>query len=208
MKKSYHKIIDHYEKCLDTHRDNHLGLDWPNLNDNIKRFKIMLDLFNSKLDKEVSMLDFGCGTGHLLDYINEQNLKNINYSGLDISKKFINLATLKNPDNIFYCLDILESKTTIPSFDYIVMNGVFTEKRELSFDQMWDYFKSMISVIYNKCNSGMAFNVMSKNVDWERDELFHLSHDLLTDFLCKNITRNYIIRNDYGLYEYTVYLYK
>ena len=49
---------------------------------------------------------------------------------------------------------------------------------------------------------------MSKNVDWERDDLFHLSHDLLSDFLCRKITRNYIIRNDYGLYEYTVYLFK
>jgi hypothetical protein len=49
---------------------------------------------------------------------------------------------------------------------------------------------------------------MSKNVDWEREDLFHVSLDLVSDFLCKNLTRNYIIRNDYGLYEYTVYVLK
>ena len=69
---------------------------------------------------------------------------------------------------------------------------------------MWHYFTKMIINIYEKCNIGFAFNVMSKNVDWERDDLFHVSYDLLADFLCKNLIRNYIFRNDYGLYEYTV----
>ena len=88
------------------------------------------------------------------------------------------------------------------------MNGVFTEKRELSFDEMWNYFTKLISIVYEKCNNGVAFNVMSKSVDWEREDLFHLPLDILSDFLCKKITRNFIIRNDYGLYEYTVYLLK
>ena len=81
-------------------------------------------------------------------------------------------------------------------------------KRSLSFDEMWVYFCKVITLIFNHCNKGFAFNVMSKNVDWEREDLFHLPHDLLTDFLCKKLTRNYIIRNDYGLYEYTVYVFK
>ena len=88
------------------------------------------------------------------------------------------------------------------------MNGVFTEKRGLTFDEMFHYFQELTEKVFSICNIGVAFNVMSKNVDWERGDLFHLSHDLLTEFLCKKITRNYIIRNDYGLYEYTVYLFK
>jgi hypothetical protein len=88
------------------------------------------------------------------------------------------------------------------------MNGVFTEKRELSFDEMWDYFTQMIIKIYSLCNKGFAFNVMSKHVDWERDDLFHVPLDTLANFLCSKITRDFVIRNDYGLYEYTVYIYK
>ena len=88
------------------------------------------------------------------------------------------------------------------------MNGIFTEKRELSFDEMWDYFTKLVPVIYNKTEKGFAFNVMSKTVEWERDDLFHLSLDTLSDFLSKNLTRNFIIRNDYGLFEYTVYVFK
>ena len=88
------------------------------------------------------------------------------------------------------------------------MNGVFTEKANLSYEKMYDYFKNMIKIIFQKVNTGMAFNVMSKQVDWERENLFHLPYDDLASFLTKHISRNYIIRNDYGLYEYTTYVFK
>ncbi len=54
----------------------------------------------------------------------------------------------------------------------------------------------------------MAFNVMSKHVDWEREDLFHLPFDTLAEFLKKELTRNFVFRNDYGLYEYTTYVYR
>jgi len=210
MKKAYSKIIEHYENCLDKHGDNHLGVDWPKLDDVDKRYKVMLGIirFNEENDGIVSLLDFGCGTAHLLEFIIKNKYEGIHYSGLDISQKFVDIAKKKYPSSYFYCIDILDSSDAIQNFDYIVMNGIVTEKRELSFDEMWDYFTKMITTIYKKCNKGFAFNVMSKNVDWEREDLFHVSHDLVSDFLCKNLTRNYIIRNDYGLYEYTVYVLK
>lgn len=210
MKKAYTKIIEHYENCLEKHGDNHLGVDWPKLDDVDKRYKIMLDIIrlNEESNGLVSLLDFGCGTAHLQEYIEKNKYERILYSGLDISQKFIDVAKKKYPNSSFYCIDIFDPDVEIKNFDYIVMNGVFTEKRELSFDEMWDYFTKMITIIYEKCNRGFAFNVMSKNVDWERNDLFHVSHDLLGNFLCKNITRNYVIRNDYGLYEYTVYVFK
>jgi len=206
MNSNYKKIIKHYENCLEKHGDNHLGVDWPKLEDVDKRYKVMIDIIPT--NDSATLLDFGCGTGHLLEYLTNNNIQGISYSGLDISQKFIDIARIKFPNIPFYCLDILQSSNKLQPFDYIVMNGVFTEKRELSFEEMWDYFTKMITLIFEKCTKGFAFNVMSKNVDWERDDLFHLSHDLLSDFLCKNLTRNYIIRNDYGLYEYTVYVLK
>ena len=208
MKKIYTKIVDHYEDCLEKHGDNHLGVDWPKLDDVDKRYKIMLDIIRLNQENEVTLLDFGCGTAHLLEYINKNEIKGIEYSGLDISQKFVDVAKAKFPDNLFYCIDFFDSNNKIKNFDYIVMNGVFTEKREFSFDEMWDYFTKLITIVFEKCDKGFAFNVMSKNVDWERDDLFHVSLDLISGFLCKNLTRDFVIRNDYGLYEYTVYVLK
>jgi len=207
MKESYKKIIDHYENCFKEHGDNHKGMDWPNLEDAITRYQVMLSLVKDS-NEEVSLLDFGCGTSHLYEYILENSIDNISYSGLDISMPFIELARKKHPNNQYYSLDILKENNQLPEYDYVICNGVFTEKRELSFDEMWDYFKKMIHAIFKLCNKGIAFNVMSKSVDWERWDLFHLQTDLLIDFMTKELSRNFIIRNDYGLYEYTVYLYK
>lgn len=207
MKKSYKEIVDHYEDCLIQHGDNHLGVDWPNQLDAFKRYQVMLDVIKDNYLTN-SVLDFGCGTAHLLEYIIKNNIKNITYSGLDISTLFIKKAIEKFPNTNFYCLDVLDKSAELPLFDYIILNGVFTEKRDLKHDEMWEYFCEMITIIFEKCNKGIAFNVMSKNVDWEREDLFHVSLDILSNFLCKNLSRNFIVRNDYGLYEYTVYLLK
>lgn len=206
--KKYISIAKHYEDCFLQHGDNHKGMDWPNKKDLESRFEIMLGVaFKDKSLEKNSLLDFGCGTSLLLEYLMQKKEYSFDYTGLDISEKFINVAKQKFPKTPFYCLNILEEELD-SSFNYIVMNGVFTEKRSLSHDEMFNYFKKMIQKVFLKTNKGLAFNVMSKHVDWEREDLFHLSIDTLTQFLCKEVTRNFIIRNDYGLYEYTVYLYK
>ena len=135
-------------------------------------------------------------------------MRGIIYSGLDLSEKFIEVSKAKFSQNNYYCLDILDQSSQLPCFDYVVLNGVFTEKRELSFDEMFAYFKQLLKAIFNKTGIGLAFNVMSKQVDWEREDLFHLSLEILADFLTRELSRNFIIRNDYGLYEYTTYVYK
>ena len=168
----------------------------------------MLDVIKPIDSDIIELLDFGCGSSQLYQYILQNRMENIAYSGLDISDKFIQLSRNKYPSNTYYCMDILEKGADIPNFDYIVMNGVFTEKRNLSFDDMLSYFKRVIRKVFYKTNIGIAFNVMSKHVDWERDDLFHLSLDSLASFLIKKLSRNFIIRNDYGLYEYTSYVYK
>jgi SAM-dependent methyltransferase len=207
--RKYLQIVRHYEKCLESHGDSHLGVDWPKLEDVDKRYQVMLDLLRFRVDLQpVSLLDFGCGAAHLYEYILRNKIEKIDYSGLEISNKFFSLCQSKYSRAAFYCLDILKDATALPSFDYVVMNGVFTEKRELTFEEMLSYWKDLVSATFAKTRKGMAFNVMSKHVDWEREDLFHLPFDTLAEFLRKKISRNFIIRNDYGLYEYTVYVYK
>jgi SAM-dependent methyltransferase len=208
--KKYTGIVEHYEKCFDKYGDSHLGMDWPKADDADKRYQVMLDIgkFSRTGAKDFSMLDFGCGTAHLYEYILKNKLTGIEYSGLDLSEKFVNVCRQKFPGIKFYCADLLESPDTIAAVDYLVMNGVFTEKRQLSFDEMFEYFQKLITATFAKVNVGIAFNVMSKAVDWEREDLFHMPADMLIQFLTQKLSRNFIIRNDYGLYEYTVYLYK
>jgi len=209
MEKKYLSIVSHYETCLDRHGDSHLGVDWPKADDVQKRHRVMLEVIRPvSKGQTVSLLDFGCGAAHLNEYIVEQRLGHIEYAGLDLSEKFVRLSQNKFPSNQFFCLDLLDENASLPAFDYIVLNGVFTEKRELSFDEMLSYFKKLVSRVFAHATIGIAFNVMTKHVDWERQDLFHLPFDTLAEFLKKELTRNFVFRNDYGLYEYTTYVYR
>lgn len=202
-------IVRHFEACLANHGDTHLGVDWPKAEDVPTRHRVMLDVVRAEdAGRPLRLLDFGCGASHLYEYIREQGITNLDYAGLDLSAKFIALSRRKFPDTTYWCLDLLESDTELPRFDYVVANGVFTEKCDLSFEEMLAYFERMIPRLFALADRGVAFNVMSTHVDWERDDLFHLPLDTLAAFLTREVTRNFVVRNDYGLYEYTAYLYR
>ncbi len=207
--KRYLSIVSHYEACLERHGDTHLGVDWPKKEDAETRYQVMLEVIRPEdRARTVRLLDFGCGASHLYEHIIEQGIQNIVYSGLDLSEKFVRLSKDKFPANAYYCVDLLDDAAVIPSFEYIVMNGVFTEKGPLTFDDMFSYFTQLLRKVFAHVKVGLAFNVMSKHVDWERDDLFHLPFDMLAAFLKQELTRNFTIRNDYGLYEYTTYVYR
>jgi len=209
MQQKYLTIANHYEKCLTKYGDSHLGVDWPNKKDAEKRYDVMLGVIGSaNISRSVSLLDFGCGASHLYEYISKNNIKNINYCGLDISQSFIDLSKKKYPHIQYYCGDIFDDDFEVPSVDFVILNGVFTEKIDLSHEEMFLFMQKIIKKVYAKTNIGIAFNVMSTCVDWEREDLFHLSFSALCDFLYKEISRNFLLRQDYGLYEYTAYVYR
>jgi SAM-dependent methyltransferase len=205
----YRSIAAHYVAGLERHGDNHLGVDWPNEDDARTRHRVMLELLRPGVGAEPPrVLDFGCGASHLLEHIRAEHWTDIDYAGLDISEPFVELSRAKFPDTRFWCLDVLtDDVSALPRFDYAVMNGVFTEKLELSYDEMFDFMSRTIERVFSLVEVGIALNVMSKHVDWERDDLFHVPFDEIAAFLIANVTRNIVLRADYGLYEYTVYAY-
>ena len=208
MKKPYLSIIRHYESCLQKYGDTCQGVDWPNVDDAQARYRVMLEVIKRNPAEKVNLLDFGCGASHLYEYILRYQYDQIEYSGLDLSPAFIHLSQKKFPSIRYYNVDILDTSSSLPDFDYIVMNGVFTEKRELTFDEMLAYFKNVVARVFNKARLAIAFNVMSPHVDWQRPDLFYLPLDTLAAFLVEDLSRDFVIRNDYGLYEYTTYVYR
>jgi SAM-dependent methyltransferase len=204
----YREIVAHYEACLAEHGDNHRGVDWPNAADAARRYEVMLGVVRPSDPRPVRVLDFGCGAGHLLEYVRASGRTDVAYTGLDISPAFAELCRRKFPGTDFYCTDVLRHDGVMPPTDYCLMNGVFTEKRSLSFDAMFHYMQRVLTHVFPACRYGLAFNVMSKHVDWERADLFHLPYDLLAGFLKREISRHFAFRADYGLYEYTVYVYR
>ncbi len=211
MKKNYLELVEHYTNCLKEHGETHRGVDWPKIEDLKKRYEVIFDItkYGKNNSQKIDLIDFGCGFGLFLDFLAEQNLKEtVNYLGIDLSHEMIEAARRRYQNEKFIIRDIIENPLEKNSCDYLIMNGVLTEKRSLSYDEMKIYAQNLIKVAFDTCRIGMSFNVMSAHVDWQRDDLFHFKFDELAEFLTKECSRNFVIRSDYGLYEYMVYLFK
>lgn len=208
----YEEIAKYYEECYHAHGDNNLGVNWPKIEDVAKRYQVHFDLITysktNKNIKEISLLDFGSGLGHFYEWLQKTKEMLPKYAGIDINQCMCETASKKHPEVNFWNIDLMKENISFPIFDFIIVNGVFTVKHNLSYEEMKMFFQTTVKKLWEHCDYGLSFNLMSKQVDWERDDLFHVSMDELALFLKQNLSRNFIIRNDYGLYEYTAYVYK
>jgi SAM-dependent methyltransferase len=207
--KPYASIVRFAEQCLDHHGDSFRGVGWTRSQEQTdRRYRVMLGLLAPARGRSATLLDFGCGASHLYEHIRRHGRDDIHYSGLDVSARFLELSRGKFPHLTYYDVDVLDDDAGLPDFDYIVMNGVFTLRSALSVPAMMAYFEALVTRVWAHARRGIAFNVMSRYVEWERDDLFHLPFDSLATFLRREISRHYQFRADYGLFEYTAYVYR
>jgi len=204
----YRRIMEHYEQRLAEHGATAKGMDWPNEADLRTRFAVMLGL-TEKATAPVDLLDLGCGVGLLCDYLRQEGIApRYRYQGVDLSAKMVDAARQRHPGEKFEVRDVLEQPLPAQSVDYVVMNGLLTERVGLDQEGMERFAQAMVESAYAACRRGIAFNVMSTHVDWTREDLFHWPFDRVAAFLKEKCTRHVVIRADYGLYEYTVYAYR
>lgn len=172
----------------------------------IKRFEVMSDPFPKSGPLE--LLDVGCGPGLILDYFAAQGwINRLNYYGIDVSPMMIERARQQWPKWQFEVRDIVE-KPLFTTFDYVILNGVFTSRCSVSYEEMEQFVKKLLTASWVVTKRCLCFNVMSTHVDWQRDGLFHWPIDSAVDFCTRALSRHIAIRADYGLYEYTVQVYR
>jgi SAM-dependent methyltransferase len=205
--RSYCSIVAHYEDCLRHHRVGARAVDWKSPSHAELRYDIMLGVVQDR-SEEATLLDFGCGLAGLKTHMQQNGWSRLTYTGLDISPMFAAAARAAHPDAQILCLDMFEESSAVETFDYVVMNGIFTRRNTLSVGTMQIYLERLLPLTFSKCRKGLAFNVMSKSVDFESEELYHPDPSSLLRFIGREITKHYVLRNDYGLYETTIYLYQ
>jgi cyclopropane fatty-acyl-phospholipid synthase-like methyltransferase len=92
---------------------------WTTKEEQEVRFKALLAIGVKSGDK---LLDYGCGLGHLVDYMSKVKL-DVDYTGIDINENYIDIASRIFINSNFRIGDI-EGETT--NYDWIVASGVFT----------------------------------------------------------------------------------
>ena len=86
-----------------------------------RKYKKFISKHFLEISSNHSVLDVGCGPGNLIPFLPE----NIDYTGVDISKKYINYAKKKYKDKSFICSSATEISIQDKKFDSIIVDSVF-----------------------------------------------------------------------------------
>jgi hypothetical protein len=196
-------VVEHYERQLDRHGPTAQGMDWKDEASQRLRFEVLCGICDLG-DK--TLCEIGCGVGHLYDWLRERRL-DVEYCGIDLSEQMIEVACQRHPSVHFERRDILRD-SNLPMYDVVVCSGLFHVKLAHDDRQWLDFVELGIRRMYSMCRVGVAFNLITDQVDFRSENLFYSNPGEMLDFCRRELTRFAAVRHDYPLYEYTVYLYR
>jgi len=173
-------------------------MGWRNREQQYLRFRILSEIGNLNGKK---ILDVGCGFGDFYEYLINKDMK-IDYTGYDISAKIIDVAKSKHPQIKFVVKDMLKERIG-EKFDYVFESGILNKRISNNIE----YATKMITRMFELCEKGVALNMMTNYVDYREDHLSYYSPEKIFR-LCRNLSKWVVLRHDYPLYEFTIYLYK
>src|SRR5260221_143330 len=155
----------HYSERFSAHGPTPEGVDWGSDEARVeRRYDQMLRVSDHVAGGRPSLLDVGCGYGGLLNHAIRAHI-DLDYTGIDVAKNMIDWATTHVPHGRFVHGDILDY-THDGRFDYVVCNGILTQKLATPGLQMDQFAARLIRHMFSLCAIGMAFNVMTTKVNY------------------------------------------
>lgn len=201
-------LQQHYQRTFAEHGCTSAGVDWGTDESVRRRNHAMLQVVMNDQDRPQapSLLDVGCGYANLLDQATQRDLA-IDYHGIDVVPEMTQAASQRHPDATFRTLDAFDLADD-DHYDYLVCNGILTQKLHASHLKMQAHAKRLIARLYQHCRRGIAFNVMSNRVNFMADNLFYWSPIESLAFCAGELSSSVVLDHHYLPYEYTVYVYR
>jgi 2-polyprenyl-3-methyl-5-hydroxy-6-metoxy-1,4-benzoquinol methylase len=201
------QLKQHYAQTFRDYGATALGVDWRSDADLEMRYRKMMNVIPSGADVAApTLLDVGCGFGGLLDYADGHGIA-IEYTGIDVVPEMIEHARRSRPAAEFYCEDVF-ALSSERRYDYVVCNGILTQKLTASIREMDLYAQSLVRRMFDLASVGVVFNVMTTKVDHTKENLYHRHPAELLAWCLAEITGKVRIDHAYPLFEYCVYLYR
>jgi SAM-dependent methyltransferase len=150
--------------------------------------------------------EIGCGAGHLVDWLRDRGIA-ARYHGIDLSREMIDAARRRHPEAAFEQRDILSGDAG-DAYDFVLCSGLFHVKLDHREDEWRSFVEATIRRMYAMCRVGIAFNLMTDLVDFRSPSLFYAQSGEMFDFCRRELSRYAVLRHDYPLYEFSVYVYR
>jgi SAM-dependent methyltransferase len=194
-------VNEYYTNKIKTFGRSPEGVDWNGIESQEIRFEQLSKVFEKEKSTQFSLLDFGCGFGSYLTYLEKGNVE-LNYTGYDISEEMIKNAKLQFDGKGKWIQEIPENFRT----DYVVASGLFNVKLNQNVKDWESYILNTLKLIDSISNKGFSFNILTSYSDKEymKDYLYYASPEFFFNFCKVNYSKEVSLLHDYGLYEFTI----
>ncbi len=159
--------------------------------------------------RRAKVLDFGCGTGHLLAFLRRECAFDGEYVGYDISPDMIDIATNKFPDARFERRNVLADGVP-EDFDFVLITGTFNNLT----GNNWEWMTLALKSLFARTRTTLAFNNLSAYVDFFSEGLYYEDPARVLKFCKEELSPLVTLRHDYGIrpgvvpYEFTTYVHR
>lgn len=162
------------------------------------RFEVLRDV---GIASGCSVLDLGCGFGDFYGYLSSRGIA-VDYLGLDINPRLLDVARVKYPSAVFADRDFLSSD--IGAVDFIVASGTFN--LALKAADNYEYVERIVRRAYRLARRGVAIDFHTSYVDFRVDDIFYYEPEKMLS-MAKTISKRVTLRHDYPLYEFCLYVF-
>ena len=193
-------VKSYFDKRIQEHGASARGADWNGPESQNTRFDQLLKVIETP---SFSILDYGCGSGALADYLAEKGF-HAEYHGFDILESAIEVARkthIHHSGGTFY-----SDKDKLPVCDYVVASGIFNFRGAQSFEDWTNYVVSVLHHFNDLSRKGFASNFLTgySDADKMRADLYYADPLSLFDYCKRNFSRNVALLHDYRLYDFTI----
>lgn len=187
-----------------SHGESAEGVGWNSTYAQDVRFEQLLKVVDRA--QPFTMVEFGCGYGYLIDYMDQNGCKPDRYYGLDIVPESVEAAKTRfaGRQSCTFHLDPSE----IAGADYLVASGVFNIKLDASNADWTEYVLENLKKFNAWTKKGFAVNFLTKYSDPERmalrPDLYYADPCELFDYCKRSFSRNVALLHDYEIYDFTL----
>jgi SAM-dependent methyltransferase len=196
-------VEGYYTDKVRVHGATPKGVDWNDAESQASRHEQLLRVIRAG-DEPVSVIDYGCGYGALLDTLAERFADDVTYQGFDVSASMVEAARERHGtgDRATFTTD----EGALRPADFTVASGIFNVRLDVD-DQRWDaYVLATLDRMVALSRKGIAFNALTAHADepFKRADLHYADPARLLDHCLRSCARDVALHHDYELYEFTV----
>lgn len=188
------KIVSRYDERFKLYGFDEKTLGWSK-NKMKLRFKILTEYWNLSSS---SILDVGCGFGHLFQYLSTEGIRT-NYTGVDINPNLVSEGKKQFPEAKLEVRDIF-SEDLSTFYDYVVSSGVHNFRIE----DNWSFIKSTFKKFSQISRKGFAINFLSAVADDQSSEQLYFASPSEVLQLALTYSKRVMLRHDYMPFEFTI----